>query len=242
MLNDMLNGLQNITIGRYFPSDSIIHRMDPRIKFFLVISLMIFAAISPSSYTIFFIGFFSIALGTLSRIPFKVFIKGLKPFLFLFLFTFLFHLFLTPGKPVHHFFLGTISVTHEGFQQGVIINFRLIVLIYLSCILTLTTSPQKMVNAIEWYLSPLRLFGFPVKNFSMIILISLKFIPILLEETGKVASLPLTKSSKKMKWNLRQRVKETISLVTPIVINSFHRADELVKEIDIHGFDMIEKL
>ncbi len=238
----MLNSLQNITIGRYFPSDSIIHRMDSRVKFFLVISLMISAAISPSYYQIFFIGFFTIALGMLSRIPFKVLIKGLKPFLFLFLFTFLFHLFLTPGRPIHLFFLGTIGVTQEGFQQGIIIDFRLIVLIYLSYILTLTTSPQNMVNAIEWYLRPLRLFGFPARNFSIIILISLKFIPILFEETAKVASLSQEKFSKEMKWNLRQRIKKAISLVTPIVINSFHRADQLAKEIDIHGFDVIEKL
>ena len=200
------------------------------------------AAISPSYYSIFFIGFFSIALGVLSRISFKVLIKGLKPFLFLFFFTFLFHLFLTPGRPIQLFFLGTIGVTHEGFQQGIIIDFRLIVLIYLSSILTLTTSPQKMVNAIEWYLNPLRLFGFPVRNFSMMILISLKFIPILFEETGKVASLSQGKPSKDMKWNLRQRIKETASLITPIVINSFHRADQIAKEIDIHGFDVTEKL
>ena len=76
----------------------------------------------------------------------------------------------------------------------------------------------------------------------MMILISLKFIPILFQETAKVASLPHGKSSKDMKWNFRQRIKETISLVTPVVINSFHRADELAKEIDIHGFDVIEKL
>ncbi len=238
----MLNGFQNITIGGYFPSDSIIHRMDSRTKFFLIISLMISAAVSPSYYPIFFIGLFSITLGILSRIPFKVLIKGLKPFLFLFLFTFLFHLFLTPGKPTHLFFLGTIGITHEGFQQGIIIDFRLIELIYLSYILTLTTSPQKMVNAIEWYLRPLRLLGFPIRNFSMMILISLKFIPILFEETAKVASLPQDKSSNNMKWNLRQRIKEAVSLVTPIVINSFHRADKLAKEIDIHGFDVIEKL
>ncbi|HJN03184.1 MAG: energy-coupling factor transporter transmembrane protein EcfT [Nitrospinota bacterium] len=238
----MLNSLQNITIGNYFPSDSIIHRMDSRIKFFLIIFLIISATIIPPYYPIFFIGFFSIVLGMLSRVPFKVLIKGLKPFLFLFLFTFLFHLFLTPGRPIHFFFLGNLGATQEGFHQGIIIDFRLIVLIYLSCILTLTTSPQKMVNAIEWYLWPLRLFGFPVRNFSMMILISLKFIPILFQETAKVASLPHGKSSKDMKWNFRQRIKETISLVTPVVINSFHRADELAKEIDIHGFDVIEKL
>lgn len=242
MFNNMLNGLQNITIGRYFPCDSIIHRMDSRIKFFLVISLMISAAISPSYHSIFFIGLFSIVLGILSRIRFTLLIKGLKPFLFLFLFTFLFHLFLTPGRPIQLFFLGTIGVTHEGFQQGTIIDFRLIVLIYLSYILTLTTSPQKMVNAIEWYLRPLKLFGFPVRNFSMMILVSLKFIPILFEEISKTVSLSKKEPSKHKKWNLYQRIKETASLITPIVINSFRRADQLVKEIDTYGFDVIEKL
>lgn len=238
----MLNGLQNITIGRYFPCDSIIHRMDSRLKFFLVISLMIAAAIGSSNYPIFLIGLFSIVLGILSRIPFALLIRGLKPFLFLFLLTFLFHLFLTPGRSVSLFFLGDIGITYEGFQQGTIIDCRLILLIYLSSILTLTTSPQNIVNAIEWYLRPLKLFGFPVRNFSMMILISLKFIPILFEEISKTVSLYKKEPSKYKKWNLCQRIKETASLITPVVINSFRRADQLAKEIDTHGFDVIEKL
>ena len=242
MFTDMINGLQNITIGRYFHRDSIIHRMDSRLKFFLVISLMIAAGIIPPDYPFYLIGFFSIALGILSRIPFTVLITGLKPFLFLFFLTFLFHLFLTPGRPLPLFFLSTIGVTYEGFQQGMIINFRLITLIYLSSVLTLTTSPKNMVNAIEWYLKPLKLFGFPVRNFSMMILISLKFIPILFEEISKVATLSKNEVSKYEKWNLYRRIRETVSLVSPIVIDSLRRANQLAKEIDTYGFDVIEKL
>ena len=238
----MISGLQNITIGRYFPSDSIIHRMDSRLKFFFVVSLMIAIALSPSNYPIFLAGFFSIALGILSRIRFKLLIRGLKPFLFLFLMTFLFHLFLTPGRTVSLFSLGTIGITYEGFQQGVIIDFRLVILVYLSSILTLTTSPRSMVSAIEWYLKPLKMFGFPVRNFSMMILVSLKFIPILFEEISITVSLSKKEPSKHKKWNLYRRIKETASLITPIVISLFRRADKLAKEIDIYGFDVIEKL
>lgn len=242
MFNNMISGLQNITIGRYFSCDSIIHRMDAKLKFFIVISLMVAVGIAPSNYLFFLIGIFSIAIGTLSRIPFTISVKGLKPFLFLFLLTFLFHLFLTPGKPVSLFLLGTIGITYEGFQQGAIISLRLIILLYLSSILTLTTSPQNMANAIEWYLRPLKLFGFPVRNFSMMILISLKFIPILFKEINRVDFLPKKKYSKKEKWNLYLRITEAVSLISPVVINSFHRANKLAKEIDTYGFDVIEKI
>lgn len=238
----MISGLQNITIGRYFSCDSIIHRMDTRLKSFIVISLMIAAGVVSSNYLFYLIGIFSFAIGILSRIPFTILIRGLKPFLFLFLFTFLFHLFLTPGRSVSLFFLGTIGITYEGFQQGIIISFRLIILLYLSSLLTLTTSPQKMVNAIEWYLRPLKLFGFPVRDFSMMILISLKFIPILFKEINRVDFFPKKKYSKKEIWNLHLRITETVSLISPIVINSFHRANKLAKEIDTYGFDVIEKL
>lgn len=242
MFNNMISGLQNITIGRYFSCDSIIHRMDAKLKFFIVISLMVAVGIVPSNYLFFLIGIFSIAIGILSRIPFTILAKGLKPFLFLFLLTFLFHLFLTPGRPVSLFLLGTIGITYEGFQQGTIISLRLIILLYLSSILTLTTSPQNMANAIGWYLRPLKLFGFPVRNFSMMILISLKFIPILFKEINRVDFLPKKKYPEKGKWNLYLRITEAVSLILPIVINSFHRANKLAKEIDTYGFDVIEKL
>ena len=237
----MDNTLQHITIGRYFPHDSVIHKMQPRLKFIILISLMIAVGITSTNYSMLIMIFISIVLGVLSRIPFKVLIRGLKPFLFLLLFTFLFHLFLSPGRPIPLFFLRTVGITFEGLQQGIIIDLRLIILIYLSSILTLTTSPQKIVGAIEWFLKPLKLFGFPVRNFTMIILISLKFIPILLEEISKTVRLHRTKSSKDVKWNLRGKIKEALALLSPIVINSFLRADELAKKIDTHGFDVVKK-
>lgn len=238
----MINGVQNITLGRYLPGDSIIHRLEPRLKFSLVISLMIITSLTRFYYLFVLIGVFAVVLGLLSKIPFLTLIKGLRPFLFLFLFTFLFHSFLTPGGDVYISFIGSTGITYEGLQQGAIINLRLFLLIYLSSILTLTTSPQKMVYAIEWFLSPLKLCGFPVKKFSMMILISLKFIPIIFQEINKAVSFHKNKHRKYGKWNLYLRVKEATSLISPIVINSVRRANELAEAIDNYGFDVIEKL
>lgn len=237
----MINGFKNITIGSYFPCDSVIHRMGAKFKFILILSLMLAASITQPNYSLFLIGFFSIVFGILSRIPFKVLIKCLKPFLFLFICTFLFHLFLTPGKAIPLFW-GIIEISYEGLQQGITIDLRLILLIYFSSIITLTTPPKKMVNAIEWFLGPLKWFGFPVKNFSMMILISFKFIPILFQEINKISSFPKKKNLKKWKWKPNLLLKEAVSLISPVVINSFRRADELVIEIETHGFDVIDKL
>lgn len=237
----MTNAFQNITLGSYFPCDSLIHRMEPKFKLAIVISLMIAVSVFQPIDSLFLIGTFSIAFGIFSRIPFSVLTKCFKPFLFLFLCTFLFHLFLTPGRPIP-LFRGNIEITYEGLQQGLLINLRLILLIYLSSIVTLTTSPQKMVNAFEWFLTPLKWVGFPVRNFSMMVLISLKFIPILFQEINKFSSLPKNKNFKNRKWNLNILIKDVVSLVLPIVINSFRRAGELAIEIDTNGFDVIDKL
>ena len=238
----MLNSLENIMIGRYLHRDSLLHKMDSRLKFFLVVSLMVATSFFAPGYPFLLIAFVSFFIGMLSRISLAVLIKGIKPFLFLFTFIFLFHSFLTPGRPVSIFFLKSIGVTYEGLQHGIMIDLRLVILIYLSSILTLTTSPKKIIFAIEWFLSPLKLFGFQLENLSMIILISLKFIPILFNEISATASISQKKWLKSEKWNLRLRIKEIVLMISPIVINSFHRANKLAKDIDDHGFDAIEKL
>ena len=237
----MKNGFHDITVGSYLPHDSLMHKMDPKLKFLLVITLMISSSILQTDYLLLFIGFFSVILGKLGRIPLILLIKSLRPFLFLFLFTFFFHLFFTPGQTISLFF-GAIDLTYEGFQQGVIINLRLIILIWLSSIATFTTSPQKLVNTLECFLRPLKVLNFPVKNFSMMILISIKFIPIIFQEINKINFSFQNKNSKNMRWNLHSIFNEIVSKISPILINSFRRADELANEIDSFGFEVIDKL
>ncbi len=241
MCNKMKNGFHDITLGSYLPRDSLMHRMEPKLKFLLVITLMISSSILQTDYLLLLVGFISVILGKLGRIPFILLIKSLRPFLFLFLFTFFFHLFFTPGQPISLFF-GAINLTYEGFQQGIIINLRLINLIWLSSIAAFTTSPQKMVNTLECFLSPLKALNFPVKKLSLMILISIKFIPIIFQEINNINFSFQNKFSKNVRWNLHSIIDETVSIISPILINSFRRANELAKEIDSFGFEVIDKL
>lgn len=238
----MINGLQDITIGRYFPCDSPVHKLDSRLKFLLVVSLMIAAGIFETGYSFFLIGVLSLLLGMLSRIPLVVLTRGLRPFIFLFTITFIFHSFLTPGRPLSFPLLDSSGITYEGVLRGLIINLRLVLLIVLSSLFTLTTSPQNIVYAIEWYLKPLNLIGLPVKKISVVLLISLKFIPIFFHEISKATSSSREGHSKKSKQTFYSKIKETVSLISPVVINSFRRANRLAREIDSNGYSAIEKL
>jgi energy-coupling factor transport system permease protein len=202
---------------------------------------MISSSILQTDYLLLFVGFISVILCKLGRIPLIQLIKSLKPFLFLFLFTFFFHFFFTPGRPIS-LFLGAIELSYEGLQQGIIINLRLINLIWLSSIATFTTSPKQMVNTMESFLRPLKALNFPVKNFSLMMLISMKFIPIIFQEINKVNFSFQNQNSKNMKWSFHSIINETVSIISPILVNSFRRADELAKEIDSFGFEVIDKL
>lgn len=176
--------LRDITLGQYYRTDSVIHRLDPRVKlattFIFIISLFVVNN---------FVGYllatlFLVMCIKLSNVPPKFIFRGMKTIFFLLLITMVFNLFLTPGRAI--FTLWKISITYEGLFLAIKMAFRLILLISGSSIMTLTTTPNNLTDGLESLLKPLKIFHVPVHEISMMMSIALRFIPILLEETDKI--------------------------------------------------------
>lgn len=172
--------LKDITIGQYFPGDTIIHRLDPRIKI-LVISLFILSLFFVNSFIpyIFITGFILMVI-KISGIPIKYILKGLRPLFFIILLTFTINIFLTKGEVL--FAIGPLSITKEGLYFAFFMGLRLVFLITGTSLLTLTTSPISLTDGIESLLNPLKRIGVPAHELAMMMTIALRFIPTLLEE------------------------------------------------------------
>ena len=173
--------LREITLGQYYPVDSFIHRLDPRVKlagtFLFLISLFVVKSWTAYAVLAFLLCFFI----RLSRVPFFFMVRGLKSVLFLLLLSVSFNLFLTPGKVIFH--LAFLKMTREGLHIAAMMAVRLIMLVLSSSILTLTTTPNALTDGMEKGLSVFKVFHFPVHEIAMMMSIALRFIPILVEET-----------------------------------------------------------
>ena len=180
--------LKDITIGQHYPSNSVIHRLDSRIKliatFVFMVSLFIINKFWP--YAIVFISL--LAVIKLSNIPTKYILKGLKPLRWIIIFTFVINVFFLPGDPIWSF--GFIKITEQGISQAIFMALRLIFLVLGTSMLTLTTSPMDLTDGIERLLNPFNKIGLPVHELAMMMTIALRFIPTLLDETDKIMKTP----------------------------------------------------
>ncbi|MFW6386566.1 MAG: energy-coupling factor transporter transmembrane component T family protein [Bacillota bacterium] len=218
--------LTDITIGQYIAGNSIIHRLDPRIKIIITI-LLITALFFVGNFTGFAIYLvFIIFIIVLSGISFKRIFRGLKPILFLVLLTLFLHVFLTGGGEVYWRWK-FITIEHEGLVTGLFMVTRIILLISFTSMLTLTTSPLELTDGIEYILSPLKKVGVPAAELSMMMTIALRFIPTLLEEADKIMKAQMARGADFESGNLIQRAKNLVPLLVPLFISAFRRADEL---------------
>lgn len=221
---------RDITIGQYYPVDSILHRLDPRVKlvgtFLYIISL--FIANNLLGYIIASLFLFTII--SLSKVPIKFILKGLKPILFLLVFTVGFNLFLTKGSPV--FEIGFITITKEGIILASKTGFRLIFLIMGSSIMTYTTTPNQLTDGLENLLNPLNRLKVPVHEIAMMMSIALRFIPILVEETDKIMKAQLARGADFESGNLLQKAKSLIPILVPLFVSAFRRADDLAMAME----------
>jgi len=222
--------LQDITLGQFFPGTSILHRLDPRMKICLLLLLMIliFTCDRALSYGILTgLTFFLIGM---SRIPFRMVLKSIRPLWWILIFTFLIHLVSHPGEEMGKL-LG-FSVTWEGFRQGTFISLRLILLILLSSLLTFTTSPLKLTDAMEQLLSPGKRIGLPAHELAMMMTIALRFVPTLIEETDKIIKAQTARGSDFTTGNLISRCKRLVPIMVPLFLSAFRRADELAMAME----------
>ena len=217
--------LKDITLGQYFPGNSLAHRLDPRMKIILVV--LYIAALFCAKFFVSY-GLMVLLLITavkVSGVHPKALVKGLKPILFIICFTAVLNLFYTPGEPLVRFWIFTI--TKEGILQAFFMVLRLTMLIMGTFLLTYTTSPIALTDALESLLGPLKKVKVPVHELAMIMSIALRFIPTLIEETDKIMSAQKARGADFESGNLLQRAKALVPILVPLFISAFRRADEL---------------
>ena len=217
--------LKDVTLGQFFPGDTVVHRLDPRTKLILVVIYIValFCAKSWVSYGL--MALFLIVCMCLSRIRLSVIVKGLNPLLFIIVLTGLLNMFYTPGKELVHFWIFTI--TYEGLRNAIFMISRIVMLIFGTFLLTYTTSPIALTDAMELLMSPLKKIKVPVHELSMMMCIALRFIPTLISETDKIISAQKARGADFESGNLLRRAKALIPILVPLFISAFRRADEL---------------
>lgn len=222
--------LRDITLGQYYQADSVIHRLDPRVKLgttvLFIVSLFVFDGVG--GYLV--AALFLTLVIRLSAVPFKFMVKGMKSIVFLLSITVLFNLFLTPGEPVVH--LWKLTVTREGIRLAVLLSIRLGFLIIGSSVMTLTTTPNQLTDGLEKMLRPLNKIRVPVHEIAMMMSIALRFIPILMEETDKIMKAQLARCADFDSGNLIRRAKSLVPLLVPLFISAFRRANDLAMAME----------
>jgi len=218
--------LKDITLGQYVAADSIVHRLDPRTKFLgaMVLMLLVLTADGFAPLVAFAI-FLAVAV-VLSRLPATLVLKNLRPFLWLFLFTFAIHAILTPGTVVWYWSYLDVAVTEAGLHRGAFFSARLSLVIVTAAVMTLTTAPVELTDGLERLLNPFRRVGFPAHEMAMLITITLRFVPVLIEEAERLYKAQLARGAD-FGGNPIRRVRNLIPLLVPLFISAFSRADRL---------------
>ena len=248
--------LRDITIGQHFPGNSLVHKFDPRLKLVLTIAyiILLFAASNPLGLALsilFLVGMYAVA-----KIPFKLILKSLKPILPIVVFTAVLNLFFVSGEgePLVH--IGFLTVYAEGVKYAILMAVRVMALIAGTSLLTYTTSPIVLTDAIEQLLKPLGKIHFPVHELAMMMSIALRFIPTLIEETDKIMSAQKARGADLESGGVMQRAKALLPILIPLFVSAFRRADELalamecrcyhggegrtrMKQMKLHGRDLI---
>jgi len=227
--------LENITIGQYVPTDSVIHRLDPRTKLALILGVMILAVVTIDLKIYLLISLFLLALSLISKIPLPYFFRNLKSFFWLFLLTFVLHVFFAPTETNRLFDLKFIKISPQGVLNGAIYSWRIAIFIFSAAFLSLTTQAVEMTDAVFKLFSPLKKFKFPVEELSLITMISLRFIPLLLEEATNLRKAQMSRGAS-FEGGLIKRIKNFLPLLIPLFISSFRKADELALALDARGF------
>ena len=217
--------LKDITLGQFFPGNTIVHRLDPRTKLILVIVYIValFSAEGVVTYALVFAALAAVV--ALSKIKLKVILKSMKPLLFIILLTGLLNLFYTQGTPLVSFWIFTI--TREGIFNALFMVLRIAMLLAGTFMLTYTTSPISLTDGLEKLLNPLKKIKVPVHELSMMMCIALRFIPTLIEETDKIINAQKARGADFETGSIIRRAKALIPILVPLFISSFRRADEL---------------
>ncbi len=222
--------IRDITIGQYYQTESVIHRLDPRVKLLgtLLFIIALFNYKNPLGYALGIV--FLLSVIKLSHVPVKFITKGLKGIVIIMLMTVLINLFLTPGTTMVA--LGKLTITYEGLASALSMMLRLILLIMGSSIVTLTTTPNNLTDGLEKGLGFLKIFRVPVGDVAMMMSIALRFIPILLEETDRIMKAQLARGADFESGNLIKKAKSLVPVLVPLFVSAFRRAGDLAMAME----------
>jgi len=235
--------IRDITLGQYYDTDSVLHRMDPRVKLAFTILYIVSLYIGDHAFCYLFAAAFLIVVIALSRVPVHFMVRGLKSIVAILIFSACFNLFLMSGEVVFSFWI--IKVTKEGIRTAVLMVVRLILIIMGSSIMTLTTTPNALTDGLEKSMGFLKVIKFPVHEIGIMLSIALRFIPILIEEVNKIMKAQMARGADFEAGGLVKKAKAMIPLLIPLFVSAFRRANDLAMAMEArcyHGGDGRTKL
>ena len=222
--------LKDITLGQYYQTESVLHRLDPRVKLVGTICYIISLFLVNNVWGYLIAALFLAAMIKLSNVPFKFMVKGMKAIMFLLILTVIFNMFLTPGEAL--ITLWKLTITKEGLKLAIMMAVRLTFLIIGSSVMTLTTTPNNLTDGMENLMNPLRKFRVPVHEIAMMMSIALRFIPILMEETDKIMKAQIARGADFESGNIIKKAKALVPLLVPLFISAFRRANDLAMAME----------
>lgn len=227
--------MNKLIFGRYIPGDSLIHKLDPRVKLvaaFYFIGI-IFLANNWQTYAL--LAVFTLVALLLSKINFNFFLRGIRPMIWLILFTVVLQMLFTRGGELYWSW-GIFSISQYGIMNGIFIFCRFVLIIFISTLLTLTTPPLAMSDAIESILKPLKVIRFPVHEVALMLSIALRFVPTLMDETEKIMNAQRARGVDFDEGSILQKMKSVVPLLIPLFVSSFNRAEDLATAMEARGY------
>lgn len=231
--------LKDITFGQYYSANSVIHRADPRVKIVLMVLSIVFIFLSKNIFSLLFSCGFVFAILLVSKVPLKMFLKNLKAILPILIFTSVINMFYNDGTATEIFSVWKFSVTDAGLFRAFFMATRIILLIFISSVLTYTTTPNDLTDALEKLFSPLKYIGLKnaVHTLAMMMTIALRFIPTLIEEAEKIMNAQKARGADFESGSLKDRAKALIPILIPLLISSVRRAYELAEAMECRCYN-----
>ena len=222
---------KDITLGQYFPGDSVIHRLDPRTKLILMMAYIVAVFLVKDMWIFLFTALYAIGVTLLSGVPLSYLVRSLKPLKFILIFMFIINLLVTStGEVLIDWWI--IRITTGGVRQAVFITIRLVLLVSGTSLMTLTTTPISLTDGLERLMMPLSRFKFPANELAMMMTIALRFIPTLLEEADKITKAQTARGADFESGGIIERAKSMVPVLVPLFVSAFRRADELAMAME----------
>ncbi len=227
---------RDITLGQYMPTGSAVHRIDAGAKIIELIALIITIFLAHELTALAIAFFFSIWVVRQSKLPLRYILRGMRPFIWLFLFIFLIHFLVVPGRPIFPLRIGFMEMTYSGLREGALISFQVALSIIFSSILTLTTSPMELAKGVFRLLSPLRIFRVPIDDIAIMVMISMRYVPLFLQEVERITKAQRARGVHFDEGGFLQRTKMVLPILVPLLANSLRRAHGIGDALAARGY------